>query len=76
MVGQQLPQTNEKCYSVLQYPMCPFLPPFYGSKHSLSWKKSKHYRCTGGCVLIQKKLPKKTDGMFKHMHEVLNKINL
>ena len=34
MVGQQLPQTNEKCYSVLQCPMWPFLPLFYGSKHS------------------------------------------
>ena len=34
MVGQQLPQTNEKCYSVLQCPMWPFLPPFYESKHS------------------------------------------
>ena len=35
MLGQQLPQTNEKCYSVLQCSLWLFLPPFYGSKHSL-----------------------------------------
>jgi len=34
MVGQQLPQINEKCYNALQCPMWFFLPPFYGSKHS------------------------------------------
>ena len=34
MVGQQLPQINENCYSVLQCPMWHFLPLFYGSKHS------------------------------------------
>ena len=34
MVGQQLPQTNENCYSVLQYSMWLFLPLFYGSKHN------------------------------------------
>ena len=35
MVGQYLPQTNEKCYSVLQWPMWLFLPLFTSSKHSL-----------------------------------------
>ena len=34
MIGQQLSQTNEKCYSVLQCPMWLFLLPFYESKHS------------------------------------------
>ena len=34
MVGQQLTQTNEKCYSVPQCPMWLFLPLFYGSKHT------------------------------------------
>ena len=29
MIEQQLPQTNEKCYSILQYPIWLFLPPFY-----------------------------------------------
>ena len=34
MVGQYLPQTNEKCYSVLQRLMWLFLPNFTSSKHS------------------------------------------
>ena len=34
MVRQYLPQTNEKYYNMLQYPMWHFLPTFYGSKHS------------------------------------------
>ena len=34
MVGQYLPQTNKKCYIVLQCPLCLFLPLFQGSKHS------------------------------------------
>jgi hypothetical protein len=34
MVGQYLPQTNEKCYSILQCPMWFFLPTFRGSKHT------------------------------------------
>ena len=38
MVGQQLPQTNEKCYSVPQCPMWSFLPLFYGSKHILCFR--------------------------------------
>ena len=42
MVGQQLPQTNKKCYSVLQHPMSPFFPPFYGSKHSQYVKSEAH----------------------------------
>ena len=36
MVEQYSPQTNEKCYSVLQCPMRLFLLLFQGSKHSLS----------------------------------------
>ena len=44
MIGQQLPQTNKKCYSVSQCLMWPFLPLFYGSKHSpgefeAAWKE-------------------------------------
>jgi len=34
MVGQYLPQTNEKCYSVLQWLMWLFLSFFISSKHS------------------------------------------
>ena len=34
MIGQYLPQTNEKWYSMLQYSMWLFLPFFHGSKHS------------------------------------------
>ena len=34
MIEQQLPQTNEKCYSVPQCPMWLFLPLFYVSKHT------------------------------------------
>ena len=37
MVGQYLPQTNEKCYSVLQWLMWLFLPFFSSSKHSMCW---------------------------------------
>ena len=33
MIGQQLPQTNKKYSSVLQYSICHFLPLFYRSKH-------------------------------------------
>ena len=35
MVEQYLPQTNNKCYIILQYPMCPYSPVFRGSKHNL-----------------------------------------
>ena len=36
MVGQYLPQTNEKCYNVLQCPIWLFSPLFQRSKHTLS----------------------------------------
>ena len=41
MVGQYLPQTNEKCYSVLQCPMWLFASLFPPSKHSPSRSKRR-----------------------------------
>ena len=46
MVGQYLPQTNKKCYSILQCPMRFFLLDFHRSKHTLCVCHWKH--CPSG----------------------------
>jgi hypothetical protein len=60
MVGQYLPQTNEKCYSVLQCPMCASLfPPSkhsHGGKH-LQRKTPQFYSSLILSPFLPKQLP-------------------
>ena len=59
MIGQQLLQTNEKYYSMLQCPMWLFLLLFYGSKHNprvLCWtiQEWRLLPCAVVCATVSK----------------------
>ena len=70
MVGQQLPQTNKKCYSVPQCPMWPFLPLFYGSKHTYRPTFTQRFACWLVCKHELKRLKRIVQYMIQDVSAV------